>query len=61
MDKRVVDSVRVGERAEEALVAGLKGLNGLSMMLVWESVFLSVCCWDREDGGKVCSEKGAKD
>ena len=29
MDKRVVDSGRVGERAKEALVDGLDGLNGL--------------------------------
>lgn len=36
MDKRVVDSGRVGERMKEALV---DGLNGLSTMLVWELLF----------------------
>ena len=29
MDKRVVDSGRVRERAKEALVDGLDGLNGV--------------------------------
>ena len=39
VEKRAVKSGRVGERAKEALVDGLNGLDGLSMMLVWEGLF----------------------
>ena len=41
MEKRAIKSGRVGERANEALVDGLNGLDGLSMMLVWELFFLA--------------------
>ena len=39
VEKRAVKSGRVGERTKEALVDGLNGLDGLSMMLVWELFF----------------------
>lgn len=50
MDKRVVDSGRVGERMKEALV---DGLNGLSTMLIWEVACLfgfQCVLWDSGDG-----------
>lgn len=56
MDKRAVDSGQVGERAKEALVDGLDGLNGLSMMLVlgvgfffpsWQN---GMCLWEGRGG-----------
>lgn len=58
MDKRVVDSGRVGEKVKEALV---DGLDGLSMMLVWELFFSAsvlVGQWEWRKG--VCPEKEAK-
>ena len=77
MDKRAVDSGRVGERAKEALgewlgmawmACGMMGVWGLFFVFSFFFLFFfsdgveCACLWDRwEWRGRCVREKGAKD